>query len=128
MKVLFICRGNVARSQEAAGYLAQLRPDIEVMSAGTEVTIGKPLDPLVLQVAREDRLDLGLAKRQPLTVAMLTEADYIVSFLAAADLPSGVRADEYWLVPDPQASLIAVHRQVRDEIKRRVVQLANGLN
>ncbi len=41
--VLFLCTGNATRSVLAARLLAELRPDVEVASAGTLVLPGRPM-------------------------------------------------------------------------------------
>ena len=38
MKILFVCRGNVGRSQMAAAIYKKMFPEHDVTSAGTKVT------------------------------------------------------------------------------------------
>lgn len=55
MKYLFICNGNVARSQEAEIFFDATKNSQTntAQSAGVNVTIGKPIDPKVIEVMRE---------------------------------------------------------------------------
>jgi protein-tyrosine-phosphatase len=127
LTILFIGNGNVARSQLAAAYLTSLRPDLTAQSAGIEVTVGKPLNPDVLRVAREDHLDLALAYRKEITLGMLGDADYIISFVEESRLPHGVRVDAYWPVPDPRGQAYGIFQAVRYDIKARVGALAHAI-
>ena len=126
MNVLFICQGNVARSQEAAAYLHVMRPDLRITSAGTEAEVGKPLDPLVLQVTTEDGLDLRESHRKQLDSDLLSGADYIISFVKDQKLRN-YTINEYWDVADPRGGTLEVHRATRDDIKHRVTTLAAAL-
>jgi protein-tyrosine-phosphatase len=121
MNILFICKGNVARSQEAAAFLEQLRPDIQVRSAGTNVTVGKPLDPVVVEVMGELGLKLEAAYRKQLDDAQVEWADRIISFVPRESLtPQAAAKAQYWTVEDPRAQSIQVHRHVRDQIQELV--------
>lgn len=126
MKYLFICDGNVARSQEAEYFFNDLSEDDIAQSAGVNAKVGKPLDPLVLEVMQE--VDYGMvgARRKLVTKEMVDEADKIISFKPFEELPDFVqrRKDiEFWDVPDPQNQPIGFHRKVRDEVHQRVKNL-----
>ncbi len=126
MKYLFICNGNVARSQEAEYFFNDLSEDDIATSAGVNAKVGKPLDPLVLEVMQE--VDYGMvgAYRKLVTEEVVQEADKIISFKPFEELPDFVqrRKDiEFWYVPDPQNQPIEFHRKVRDEVHQRVKNL-----
>ena len=127
MTVLFVCQGNVARSQEAAAFLEQLRPDISVMSAGIAPEIGKPLDPLVIEVMKETDISLPEAVRKLLTKKMVHQADVIVSFIDSAGTLLEDSSTLNWDVEDPKNQSIDYHRHVRDEIREKVAILAQQL-
>ncbi len=85
MNVLFVCNGNVARSQEAEAYFTSQTPDgvHRAASAGINVKLGKPIDPMVVAVMKEDGYDLAGAVRKQIDPEMVRQADRIVSFKPA---------------------------------------------
>jgi protein-tyrosine-phosphatase len=128
MNILFICNGNVARSQEAEIFFnAVASPNYRATSAGINVKVGKPIDSNVVEVMAELGIDMSNATRKFVDEAMIDGADMVVSFKPAEELPDFVNAHpnlEFWDVPDPQSQDIEFHRQVRDDVKRRVGELA----
>lgn len=133
MNILFICHGNVARSQEAEAFLSKLDSSrtLHAASAGVEVKVGEPLDPMVLAVMQELGYDLSGATRKFINADLVSWADMIVSFKPASELPSYAAEHthlEYWDVDDPRQQPIEFHRDVRDEIQQRVSELVERLN
>jgi len=123
MKILFVCSGNVARSQEAAAFYNQLTDSCDAESAGTAAIDGKVLDPLVLQVMSEVGLDLMNAHRKSLTPEAIDNAETIISFVALDMIPMGALDGKrilYWEEPDPRGNSLDGHRQTRDAIKFRI--------
>lgn len=131
MNVLFVCNGNVARSQEAEAYFNETvaNPDIHAQSAGINVNEGKPLDPLVAQVMSEDGISLDKAQRKYITEEMATSADLIVSFKPKDELPEYTQElnVRYWDVADPRHKDLEFHRITRDKVKLLVSQLVNEI-
>ena len=127
MNVLFICNGNVARSQEAALYFNTLEvgPDTAT-SAGIDPIIGKPIEPLVIQVLAEDDISMEGCYRKQLTPEMIATAGRVISFIETEKLPDFAQSHpdiSFWNVPDPRHQDIDFHRHVRDAIKERVKNL-----
>ena len=121
MRILFICRGNVARSQEAAAYYNQLAGTDVAVSAGIEAVVGKPIHPLVIQVMAEDGIDMASAFRKPLLALPIAAADHIVSFVPLTELPDSAQAKAvYWDVVDPRGTDLQNHRHTRDVVKHLV--------
>lgn len=132
MKILFICDGNVARSQEAEIYFNGLKQDVHdvAISAGVNVNVSKPIDPTVVEVMSEVGINMDNYRRKQLSESFLKDVDIIVSFKPAEELPAYVAERQnvrYWDVPDPRYENIDFHRKVRDNIKTRVKQLINEL-
>lgn len=129
MNYLFICNGNVARSQEAETFFNAHKTDDTDMaqSAGINVKVGKPIDPLVVEVMREVGFDLSHNERKFVNEDMVQRADKIISFKPIEELPDFLQARkddiELWEVADPQHQPIEFHRQVRDDIAARVLKL-----
>lgn len=133
MNILFICNGNVARSQEAEAFFNSLKKsenDI-ASSAGIEVDIEKPVHPDVVQVMGELNLDVSKAHRKFVNKAMIAASDQIISFKPKDELPDYVarrRDIIYWTTVDPRCQSIDFHRNVRDEIRSKVRTYIDALH
>jgi len=133
MKILFVCNGNVARSQEAEVFLNTLKNDeqSEAESGGINVKLAKPIDPLVIEVMNEIGCDISKAQRKFVDEKMVENADLVISFKPKDELPDYLQVHNnirYWNVADPQHQLVEFHRQVRDNVRIRVSDLINELN
>lgn len=127
MNILFICDGNVARSQEAAIFLNDLSAGKHTaISAGVNPKIGKPIDPLVIQVMKEIGYSMDKSVRKPIDESTVANADVVVSFKPANELPDFVRHHgnvKYWNVADPARQSVQFHRHIRDLVKSKVESL-----
>jgi protein-tyrosine-phosphatase len=127
MKILFICDGNVARSQEAELFATKLSNGKHIAtSAGVNPKIGKPIDPLVIEAMEELGYSMETSVRKPIDKAVVDAADLIVSFKSAEELPKFVRQHKnihFWNVADPARQAIGFHREVRDLVKSKVESL-----
>ncbi|RMH40775.1 MAG: arsenate reductase (thioredoxin) [Gammaproteobacteria bacterium] len=136
VRVLFVCTGNSCRSQMAEGWLRALGSHVaEVQSAGIEAH-GK--NPRAIAVMQEAGVDISAQASTVLTDAMLAWADLVITVCGHADehcpiLPPGTRK-RHWPLEDParaqgnEAHIMAVFRQTRDDIRRRVEQLISELS
>ncbi|MFD1484723.1 arsenate reductase (thioredoxin) [Lacticaseibacillus baoqingensis] len=130
-KVYFLCTGNSCRSQMAEGFAKTLLGwDWQVASAGIE---RHGLNPLAVQVMAEAGIDISQQQSKLIDPAYLQSADLVVTLCGDARdrcpvTPASVRR-LHWPLPDPAqatgtlAQRLAVFRQVRDEIKQRVLAL-----
>lgn len=131
MNYLFICNGNVARSQEAESFFNANKTNETdaAQSAGINVKLGKPIDPLVVEVMNELGFDLSNNERKFVSEEMVNIANRIISFKPIDELPDYLQARkddiELWEVPDPQAQPIEFHRKVRDDIAARIIKLVS---
>jgi protein-tyrosine-phosphatase len=126
MKVLFVCSGNVARSQEAAAFYNKYTKSSDAESAGTNAIIGKAIHPLVQQAMEEAGFDMAGTFRKALSLELIEKADIIVSFVPLDTIPAGNLEGKtvlYWDVSDPRGGSIDVQRQTRDTIQRYVEKL-----
>lgn len=127
LRLLFVCRGNSARSQMAEGWARKLAPPTsEIYSAGTQ-PVG--VNPLAVEAMKERGVDIS-AQRSKLLVEVPGEPDYVIALCAEADaecpaLPARIERLA-WHLPDParatgsQEEQRQAFRAVRDEIERRL--------
>lgn len=133
MKILFVCRGNVGRSQMAeALFRKHDRKGYEVISAGTklsgpeELLSNLPLAEYVLTVLKEDGADVSTVMRNQVTPEMAVSADKIVLVIDENDpVPDYLLNDPKvirWTVSDPKGTDLARHREIRDKIEELIIK------
>lgn len=125
--VLFVCVHNAGRSQMAAGFMLELgHGQINVLSAGSA-----PKD-VINPVAEAVMLELGIdiSKNQPkiLTNEAVIESDVVITMGCGDTCPiyPGKRYED-WDLEDPAGKDIETVRQIRDEIRNRVMELVKDL-
>jgi arsenate reductase (thioredoxin) len=126
-RIVFACVHNAGRSQMAAAFLNQLGGDqARAVSAGTNP--GRRVHPEVVEAMREVGIDLSAAVPQPLTTALASEADLLITMGCGDQCPyvPGVKRDD-WPLEDPKGRSLEDVRRIRDEIRRRVVEFLNGV-
>ena len=121
--VLFVCVHNAGRSQMAAGYLRHLGGDqIRVISAGTAP--GTEINKMAIAVMLEEGIDLSTATPEKLSDQKVLESDYVITMGcgdACPYFPGKTYLD--WPLTDPKNQPIEVVREIRNEIKAKVVAL-----
>ena len=76
--ILVLCVGNICRSPLAQALLEQKLPGTSVSSAGLGALVGRPADPLSVQVAAEHGLDITSHRAQQVMGWMCQQADLIL--------------------------------------------------
>lgn len=136
MKVLFVCRSNVGRSQMAMEFYNQLHPH-GAASAGTKVDIpGQPLiergfETEVLVVMREIGIDMSDNTRTQLTSAMLDKFDKVIVIAEPEAIPGWLSSNkkvEIWDIEDASGKTTDQARKIRDTIKHQVLDLDRRIN
>ncbi len=125
--VLFVCVHNAGRSQMAAAYLEHLAGDtIDVRSAGSQPA--DRINPVAVQAMAEEGIDISGNTPKILTTEAVKESDVVITMGCGDACPffPGKRYEDWELV-DPAGKDIAVVREVRDDIKRRVLDLLSEL-
>lgn len=134
-RILFLCTGNSCRSQIAEGWARHLGDDwMEAQSAGIEAH-GK--NPRAIAVMREAGVDISGQQSTRVTPEMLAWADLVVTVCGHADehcpvLPPQVRK-QHLPFEDPakaigsEDEIMAKFREVRDQIRREVENMIEGL-
>ena len=122
--VIFACLHNAGRSQMAAAFFNALSEPEKVwaQSAGTQPAEGVHRE--VIEVMREEGIDLATAEPKLLTDELAAHASLLVTMgcgEACPLVPGLERAD--WNLPDPKGQPLEVVRKIRDEIRLRVAEL-----
>jgi arsenate reductase len=128
MNVLFVCLHNAGRSQMSAALFeraANGRHTAE--SAGTMPA--EHVHPGVVDAMNEVGIDLSEKRPQKLTTELAEQADVVVT-MGCGDACPYIPGKHYidWNLPDPKGRPIADVRRLRDDIERRVVELAHELD
>jgi len=122
--VLFACVHNAGRSQMAAAWFNLLADPTKghALSAGTEP--GAAIHPVVAAAMAEVGIDLGSAKPTLLSDDLAAKASLLVTMGCGEACPAipGLRRDD-WPLEDPKGKPIEVVREIRDDVRQRVVRL-----
>ncbi|OHA32201.1 MAG: hypothetical protein A2928_00935 [Candidatus Taylorbacteria bacterium RIFCSPLOWO2_01_FULL_45_15b] len=131
MKVLFICRGNVGRSQFASALLKKMNLGHEVISAGTKVEgkdgtsrHGQLLKDCngaerVIDVMDEVGVNVRDNARTQLAPEMLPGVDRVIVMSEREHMPEYLNnwpGMVYWDVPDPKGHDVEFHREIREKV------------
>ncbi len=127
--ILFVCVKNSARSQMAEAFFNHFNDDprFKAMSAGTEPA--ETIDPLAKAVMEEIGISLDGQRPKLYTREMADEA-YIVITMGCLDKCPYAPPEKTWDwggLDDPYGKPIEKYREVRDEIRRRVLKLIEDL-
>ena len=125
---LFVCLHNAGRSQMSQALFERVAAGRHTASsAGT--TPADRVHPEVVDVMREVGIDLNDRQPQLLTLELAEPADVVVT-MGCGDACPFIPGKQYidWNLPDPKGRPIADVRRLRDDIERRVVQLAHELD
>jgi arsenate reductase (thioredoxin) len=126
-RVLFVCLHNAGRSQMSRALFersADGRHQAE--SAGT--TPAERVHPEVVTAMEEVGIDVSGERPKRLTREMAERADVVVTMGCGDECPY-IPGKRYldWDLPDPKGRPLEEVREVRDEISRRVRELAEEL-
>ena len=125
--VLFVCVHNAGRSQMAAGWVRNLAQDrVDVYSGGSNP--GKQLNTAAVEVMREVGIDIANEFPKPFDTEIVQAADAVITMGCGDACPifPGKRYED-WALEDPAGLGVEAVRPIRDEIRRRVVELLNDL-
>jgi arsenate reductase len=128
LRIVFVCVENARRSQMAQGFAETFgQRKIEVYSAGSNPS--SQIDPLVIEVMKEKRIDLSNRRPKGLDKLPPAEMDYLVT-MGCEETSPAVPAKKIveWEIPDPKGKPMEVFREVRDLIEDKVRSLLNEID
>ncbi|MGH9977729.1 MAG: arsenate reductase ArsC [Nitrososphaeraceae archaeon] len=128
--LLFVCVENAGRSQIAEGFFRKYAPNgYEPLSAGTKPV--SQINPFAIQVMNEIGIDIAKQKSKDLTEDTIRNSDKIVNmgcmdknFCPTLFIPKVIE----WGIEDPKDKPIEKVREIRDEIERRIKELARDVS
>ena len=128
--ILFVCVENAGRSQMVEGFFKKYAPEGFVpASAGTKPI--SQIDPLAIQVMNEIGIDISKQKPKDLSEDMMRNSDKIINmgcmdnnFCPTLFIPKVID----WGIEDPKGKQIEQVREIRDEIERRIKELATDIS
>jgi len=126
--VLFVCLHNAGRSQISQALFERAADGRHTAtSAGTEPA--EHVHPEVVEVMRENGIDLAPRRPRVLTLELAEQADVVVT-MGCGDQCPYIPGKRYldWELPDPKGRPLAEVRATRDEIARRVGGLVQELD
>ena len=145
MEVLFVCNGNITRSQIAKALFNRLSTN-HAECAGTRVqkdnregqTLGEVVEEaaargvsvVVLQLMAEEQMDLSENTRKQVTAAMVEAADKVIVMADRDTLPEYMLSCEkvvFWDLLDTLEASYEFVLAVKEQIKQRVHDLVHEM-
>ncbi len=138
MKILFVCRGNVGRSQIAEALFSKIAPQHEVLSAGTKLSgpeqpLGelRPGTDIVIDAMKEIGMDISNYRRKEVTKKMADDADKIVMVVDERDpVPDYLLNNPkviIWDVLDPKGRTLEFTINTRKQIEGLLNEFVKSL-
>lgn len=128
--ILFVCVENAGRSQMAEGFFNQrYAPEgYRAISAGTRPV--SQINPLAVQAMLEVGIDISNQKSEIITEDMIKNSEKSVNMgcIERTECPMlFINNVIDWGIEDPKGKPIEKVREIRDEIERRVREIAQSL-
>jgi arsenate reductase len=128
--ILFVCVENAGRSQMAEGFFNQkyAPKGYRAISAGTRPS--SQINPLAVQAMNEVGIDISSQKSKIITEDMIKGSEKSVNMgcIDKTECPMlFINNVIDWEIEDPKGKPIEKVREIRDEIDRRVREIAESL-
>ena len=128
-KILFVCIENAGRSQMAEAFFKKYMPKgFEVISAGTKPN--DKVNPIVSQAMKEIGIDIENQTPKTISQQIISESEKTVNMgcIDQESCPALFVKDVIdWQIPDPKGKSIQEVREIRDQIKTKVMVLIKSL-
>jgi len=125
-KTLFVCSGNVGRSQMAEGFYNYFTDSQEAYSAGTDPTTPKKYPKLpdaICQIMLEEGIDVRHQKVKTINEHFVENAEQIFVMCEKEHCPDFLinsSKTKFWQIADPYKMGLDEMKQIRDQIKAKV--------
>ena len=128
--VVFVCVHNSGRSQMAEAFFNQMaKGKALAISAGTQP--GDKVHAVVVEAMQEVGIDISGNRPKMLTMEMVEKADRMITMGCGADAgglcPASFIETEDWALDDPKDKSLEQVRAIRDDIKKRVMNLVQEI-
>jgi protein-tyrosine-phosphatase len=125
--ILFVCVENAGRSQMAEGFFNQryAPKGCRAISAGTRPV--SQINPLAIQAMSEVGIDISSQKSKIITEDMIKSSEKSVNMERTECPMLFINNVIDWGIEDPKGKPIEKVREIRDEIERRVREIAESL-
>lgn len=135
VKILFVCRGNIARSQIAEALYNKLSQSHDADSAGTHVekdgeTLGQRKKRIggsyLVDMMADHHLDVSSKQQTQLTKAMLSDYDLVINMAGKHYTPTWLAREPnyvYWKVQDPAGRSYEITERIMRQIEAKVREL-----
>lgn len=128
--ILFVCVENAGRSQMAEGFFNQryAPKGYRAISAGTRPA--SQINPIAVQVMNEIGVDISSQKSKIITEDMIKSSEKSVNMgcMERTECPMlFINNVIDWGIEDPKGKPVEKVREIRDEIERRVKEIAQSL-
>jgi protein-tyrosine phosphatase len=77
--VMMVCVGNICRSTMAEVLLKHQQPQLKVFSSGIGALVGKPADPISVELMEEKGIDLSQHCAQQINSVLVSASDLILT-------------------------------------------------
>ena len=128
--ILFVCVENAGRSQMAEGFFNQkyAPKGYRAISAGTRPV--SQINPLAIEVMKEIGIDISSQKSKIITEDMIKSSEKSVNMgcIDKTECPMlFINNVVDWGIEDPKGKPIEKVREIRNEIERRVKEIAQSI-
>ncbi len=128
--ILFVCVENAGRSQMAEGFFNQKYrlKGYRAISAGTRPV--SQINPLAVQVMKEVDINISSQKSKIITEDMIKDSEKSINMgcMDKSECPVlFINNVVDWGIEDPKGKPIEKVRKIRDDIERRVKEIAESL-
>ena len=122
--VLFACVHNAGRSQMAAALFNQLADPVKARAISAGTAPGPRVHPEVVIALREVGIEVGAETPKRLTEELAAGASWLITMGCGDECPvvPGARRDD-WPLEDPKGKPVERVREIRDDIRARVLGL-----